>query len=91
MRHDETRGRRRDTGRWEPAEDGEHRRWHGDEDERHGGRRGRSRGREHFAGPFGGPGFGPGFAGPEMHGPRPLAARRPRRTARHARTAGPAR
>jgi DNA-binding PadR family transcriptional regulator len=66
MRYDETRGRRRDTGRWEPAEDGEHRRWHGDDDERHGGHRGRGRGREHFAGPFGGPGFGPGFAGPEL-------------------------
>lgn len=58
-------------GRWEPADDGEHRRWHGD-DGRRGGRR---RGRAHFGGPFGGPPFPggpgfpgrPGFGGPEMH------------------------
>jgi len=82
MRYEEERGRRRGAGRWEPADDGERRRWHGDDQERHGARRGRSRGREHFAGPFGGPGFegpgfdapgfGPGFAGrgfggPDMH------------------------
>ena len=71
MRYDNERGSRRESGRWEPAEDGERRRWHGDNEERHGGR-GHSRGRGHFAGPFGGPGFpvGPGFpGGPEMLGP----------------------
>src|SRR5271165_2145595 len=70
MRSSDLRGKRRAPGRWEPAEDGERRRHHGDSEERHGGR-GRSRGRPHFAGPFGGPGFpgAPGFAGgPEMHG-----------------------
>jgi DNA-binding PadR family transcriptional regulator len=67
MRYDDERGRRRGQGRWEPAEDSERRRWHGDDDER---RHGRGRGRGHFPGPFGGPGFagGPPFAGPEMHG-----------------------
>jgi DNA-binding PadR family transcriptional regulator len=87
MRYDQERGRRRDSGQWEPAEDGERRRWHGDDDERHGGRpRGRSRGREHFAGPFGGPGFpaGPGFpGGPEGFGhwrePRGMRGPRARR------------
>ena len=55
MRYDQERGRRRGPGRWEPAEDGERRRWHDDDDERHGGR-GRPHGRgRHFAGPFGGP------------------------------------
>jgi DNA-binding PadR family transcriptional regulator len=70
MQYDDERGKRRVPGRWEPAEDGERRRWHGDGEERHGGR-GRSRSRPHFAGPFGGPGFpgGPGFVpGPELHG-----------------------
>ncbi|HUB38677.1 MAG TPA: PadR family transcriptional regulator [Streptosporangiaceae bacterium] len=68
MRYDEERGGRRGPGRWEPADDGEGRRWHGD-DERHGGRgRARSRAREHFGGPFGGPGFGPGFGGPGFPG-----------------------
>jgi hypothetical protein len=70
MRYDDERGKRRAPGRWEPAEDGEGRRWHGDGEERHGGR-GRSRSRPHFAGPFGGPGFpgGPGFVpGRELHG-----------------------
>src|SRR6266481_357091 len=43
MRDDEESGRRRAPGRWEPADDGERRRWHGDSEERHGGR-GRSRG-----------------------------------------------
>ena len=75
MRYDEERGRRPGPGRWEPADDDERRRWHGD-DERHGGRgRGRGRAREHFGGPFGGPVFGPGFGGqgfpggPEGFGP----------------------
>jgi DNA-binding PadR family transcriptional regulator len=73
MRYEDDERRQR-RARWEPAEDGERRRWHGDGEERHGGR-GRSR-RGHygggpggpFPGPFGGPGFpGPGF-GPEfMH------------------------
>ena len=66
MRYDEERGKRRAPGSWEPADDGERRRWHGDSEERHGGR-GRGRGRGHFAGPFPGPGFpgGPAFpAGP---------------------------
>ena len=82
MRNDETHGRRRGPGRWEPADDGENRRWHDhhehhhDDDEERGPRaRGRGRGR-HF-GP-GGPGFGPGGPGfppgppfpgaPGMHG-----------------------
>ena len=66
MRYDEQRGRRRAPGRWEPAEDGEPRRWHGDGEERH--RHGRSR-HVHFAGPFGPPDFpGKPFpVGPEMH------------------------
>ena len=60
MRHEDERRGRRGSGRWEPAEDGEGRRWHDDE-ERHGhGRRGHG----HFPGPF----AGPGFPGPEMHG-----------------------
>src|SRR5215469_3900519 len=69
MRYENERGASRGSGRWEPADDGEHRRWHGDEGERHGGR-GRVRARPHFGGPgFGGPGFpgGPGF-GPEFRG-----------------------
>ena len=69
MRYENERGRSRGAGRWEPADDGEHRRWHGDDGERHGGR-GRMRSRPHFGGPgFGGPGFpgGPGF-GPEFRG-----------------------
>jgi DNA-binding PadR family transcriptional regulator len=83
MRDDQERGWRRGPGRWEPAEDHEHRRWHGDDDEMH-VKRARPHGRgRHFAGPFGGPGFppGPGFpGGPEafmgwreprgMRGPR---------------------
>jgi DNA-binding PadR family transcriptional regulator len=69
MRYDEERGRRRAAGRWEPAEDGEPRRWHGEGEERH--RHGR-RGHVHFGGPFGPPDF-PGPKpfppmGPEMHG-----------------------
>jgi DNA-binding PadR family transcriptional regulator len=72
MRYDDDeRSRRRGPGRWEPAEDGERRRWHGDEGERHGGRgHARSRGREHFGGPgpFGGPMFGPPFGGPGFAG-----------------------
>src|SRR5260370_30850591 len=59
MRNEEERRGRRGTSRWEPAEDGERRRWHGD-DEGHGHRRGHA----HFPGPF----AGPGFPGPEMHG-----------------------
>lgn len=66
------RGGRRGPGGWEPAEGGESRRWHGD-DERHM----RRPHRKHFAGPFGGPGFPPGppFAekggyGPWMREPR---------------------
>jgi len=68
MRYEEERGRRRAPGRWEPAEDGEPRRWHGEGEERH--RHGRSRGHVHFGGPFGGPEFpGKPFpVGPEMHG-----------------------
>jgi DNA-binding PadR family transcriptional regulator len=65
MQYEGERGWSRDSGRWEPANDGEHRRWHGDEGgERHFGH-GRGRGRGHFVRP----GFppGPGFAGPEMH------------------------
>jgi DNA-binding PadR family transcriptional regulator len=68
MRYDEERGKRRAPGRWEPAEDGERRRWHGDSEERRGGHS-RGRSRPHFGGPFGGPDFpGRGFPGPEMHG-----------------------
>jgi DNA-binding PadR family transcriptional regulator len=72
MRYDEERGRGRGPGRWEPADDGEPRRWHGDDDERHErherhGGRGRARGR-HFGGPFGGPEFGPPFGGPGFAG-----------------------
>lgn len=70
MRYDEQRGRRRVTGRWEPAEDGEARRWHGEGEERRGGHS-RGRGRGHFGGPFGGPDFPGGRpfpGGPEMHG-----------------------
>jgi DNA-binding PadR family transcriptional regulator len=69
MRYDNERGLSRGSGRWEPADDGEHRRWHGDDGERHGGR-GRMRARPHFGGPGfpDGPGFpgGPGFGGPEF-------------------------
>ena len=67
MRYDEERGRRRAPGRWEPAEDGEPRRWHGEGEERR--RHGRSR-HVHFAGPFGPPDFpGKPFPmGPELHG-----------------------
>jgi DNA-binding PadR family transcriptional regulator len=67
MQYEGERGWSRGSGRWEPADDGEHRRWHGDEGERHFARpRGR---RAHFGGPFGRPGFppGPAFPGPEMH------------------------
>src|SRR5215472_2915054 len=86
MRYDQERGWRRGPGRWEPAEDGERRRWHGDDDERHAGR-GRPHGRgRHFAGPFGGPDFppGPGFpGGHEMFGhwggPRGMRGGRARR------------
>jgi DNA-binding PadR family transcriptional regulator len=92
MRYDQERNRRRGSGAWEPAEDGERRRWHGD-DERHGGRgRGRGRGREHFPGPFASPDFppGPGFppgpvfpGGPEGFGhwrePRGMRGPRARR------------
>jgi DNA-binding PadR family transcriptional regulator len=84
MRDDQERGWRRGPGRWEPAEDHEHRRWHGDDDDEMHVKRARPHGRgRHFAGPFGGPGFppGPGFpGGPEafmgwreprgMRGPR---------------------
>jgi DNA-binding PadR family transcriptional regulator len=71
MRYDEERGRRRGApGRWEPADDGEPRRWHGEGEERH--RHGRGRAHVHFGGPFGPPDF-PGPKpfppmGPEMHG-----------------------
>lgn len=73
MRYEKESGWSRGSGRWEPADDGEHRRWHGDDEKRHGGR-GRVRARPHFGGPgFGGPGFGgpgfpggPGFGGPEF-------------------------
>ena len=61
MRQEDERRGRRGSSRWEPAEDGEGRRWH-DDDERHG--HGRGRGHGHFAGAFG----GPGFPGVEMHG-----------------------
>ncbi len=67
--HDENEGaRRRGPGRWEPADDGEFRRWHGDDGERHAGR-GRFRARPHYGGPFGGPEFpaGPGLSGAEIH------------------------
>jgi len=69
MRYEEQRGKRRAPGRWEPAEDGERRRWHGDGEERR-GPRGRARGHVHFGGPFGGPDFAArGFpVGPELHG-----------------------
>lgn len=63
MRYQDERGKRRGPGRWEPAEDKEGRRWHGDDQEHH-AHHVRGRGRKHFAGPFG-PDF-PG--GPEMHG-----------------------
>jgi DNA-binding PadR family transcriptional regulator len=80
MRYDETRGRRRGPGRWEPGSDTESRRWHDhhehhheDDDER--GPRVRGR-RRHYGGPGFGPGFGPGGpfggpggpGGPGMHG-----------------------
>lgn len=65
MRYDNERGGgRRRPASWEPAEDIEHRRWHGDDGERH---RGRGRGR-HFAAPAGGPGFGPPGFGPGFPG-----------------------
>jgi DNA-binding PadR family transcriptional regulator len=67
MRNDDKRRGRRGPGRWEPAEDGEGRRWHDDEERRG---HGRGRGHAHFPGAFAGPGFpaGAGFPGPEMHG-----------------------
>jgi DNA-binding PadR family transcriptional regulator len=74
MHHDETRGRRRGPGRFEPASDTESRRWHDhhehqhdDDDER--GPRVRGR-RRHYGGPAFGPAFGPpgSFGGPGMHG-----------------------
>jgi len=69
MRYENERGWSRGSGRFEPADDGEHRRWHGDDGERHGGR-GRVRARPRFGGPGfpGGAGFpgGPGFPGPEF-------------------------
>jgi DNA-binding PadR family transcriptional regulator len=61
MRNEDERRGRRGSGRWEPAEDGERRRWH-DDGERHGHSRGRGHG--HFGGPF----AGPVFPGLEMHG-----------------------
>jgi DNA-binding PadR family transcriptional regulator len=69
VRNEEERRSRRGSDRWEPAEDGERRRWHGDNEERHGGR-GRSRSRGHFpGGPFGGPfPAGPGFTGSPEYG-----------------------
>jgi DNA-binding PadR family transcriptional regulator len=75
MRYEEERGRRRAPGRWEPAEDGEPRRWHGEGEERH--RHGRGRGHVHFGGPFGGPDFAgkPFPVGPEMHGFGPWGPR----------------
>jgi DNA-binding PadR family transcriptional regulator len=68
MRYDEQRGQRRASGRWEPAEDGERRRWHGGGEERRGGHV-RGRGRSRFGGPFGPPDFpGKPFpVGPELH------------------------
>jgi DNA-binding PadR family transcriptional regulator len=73
--------RRHGAGRWEPADDGESRRWHDhhhhddDDDERGPRGRGRARLRGAAFGPdprffAGGPGFpgGPGFGGPGMHG-----------------------
>jgi len=77
MRYDDSRGERRAPGRWEPADDGEQRRWHGDGDDRRGGHS-RGRGRAHFGGPFGGPEFpGRGFpVGPEMHGLGPWGRER---------------
>lgn len=76
MRYEDERRNRRGAGRWEPADDGERRRWHGDDGERRGHARGRGHVRYGGPGPFGGPGFrgGPGFAGgpgfpggPELH------------------------
>src|SRR5258707_7785694 len=61
VRNEDERRGRRGSSRWEPAEDGERRRWHDDDERRS---RSRGRGHGHFAGPFG----GPGFPGPEMHG-----------------------
>jgi DNA-binding PadR family transcriptional regulator len=68
MRDDNERDWGRGPGRWEPADDDESRRWHGDDGGRHGGR-GRVRARPRFGGPLGGPAFpgGPGFPGPELH------------------------
>lgn len=86
MRYDEERGRRRGPGRWEPADDREGLRWHGEDGEHHGGR-GRARHvRERFGGPAFGPAFGAvGFAGgpggPEGFGPHwrePRGMRGPR-------------
>lgn len=63
MRYEEAgRRSRRGPGGWEPAEGGEARRWHGD-DER---RMHRSHGHRHFQAPFGGPDFPPGPGFPEM-------------------------
>ncbi len=69
--NNEGRRRRRRPGGWEPANDAEARRWHGDDEERH-----VRHGHKHFPGPFGGgfaagPGFvaGPGFRGAaDIHG-----------------------
>ncbi len=67
---DEGRRGRRRTGGWEPAESGEQRRWHGEEEHR--AHRGHSH--RHFPGPFGGPEFpgdfpGPAFGGKHGYGP----------------------
>jgi DNA-binding PadR family transcriptional regulator len=76
MRYDESQGRRRGQGRWEPAHDTESRRFHDHHEHRHDddeerGPRGRGRSRRHF----GGPGFPPGGpfpfpmgGGPGTHG-----------------------
>jgi DNA-binding PadR family transcriptional regulator len=67
---DESRRGRRRGGDWEPAENREERRWHGEEEHR--ARRGH--GHRHFPGPFGDPDFagnfpGPGFGGRHGYGP----------------------
>jgi DNA-binding PadR family transcriptional regulator len=61
---DDGRRRGRKPSGWEPAENAETRRWHGDEEHR--GRRGHTH--RHYPEAFGGPGFPPGPGFPEMRG-----------------------
>lgn len=64
---DDGRKRGHKPGGWEPADNAEARRWHGDEERR--SHRGHSH--RHYPGAFGGPGFpGPGFAEMRGFGPK---------------------